>query len=317
MEKYIGKGRGVSTNVPELELIQQVRIRPLLYDKNVKDYRKPGVSDVAWQAVADSLNTSVSNCKKRWKSLRDTFIKYYRIEMLQKSDSNRKRKQWIFFKDLSFLMPHVELYRLDDTSKLDEHANDSVSNYLKEDYIDDKQYYFNAGDEDNSEVTYQIKISDEYDENETEEHYEEERLEDGTLIDIEEANQIMVNKVIEKLDDEHTTYVVLEENNEQNIDNSTTQSSIQMATPTSQSEQTTATHSHQQQLQPSTTCTNLSPPSKSIIDPDERYLLSCLPAFKRFTPQQKAYVRMGIEKLFYEVEFEKIDEPQNKRRRDS
>ena len=42
----------------------------------------------------------------------------------------------------------------------------------------------------------------------------------------------------------------------------------------------------------------------NIIDPDERYLLSCLPAFKRFSPQQKALVRMGIERLFYEVEFE-------------
>lgn len=34
------KGRGVATNVPELELIKQVRMRPLLYDKNEKNYRK-------------------------------------------------------------------------------------------------------------------------------------------------------------------------------------------------------------------------------------------------------------------------------------
>lgn len=36
----IAKGRGIATNVPELELIRQVKIRPLLYDKNVKEYRK-------------------------------------------------------------------------------------------------------------------------------------------------------------------------------------------------------------------------------------------------------------------------------------
>lgn len=40
MAKTVGRGRGISTNVPEIELIEQVRIRPLLYDKNVKDYRK-------------------------------------------------------------------------------------------------------------------------------------------------------------------------------------------------------------------------------------------------------------------------------------
>jgi hypothetical protein len=46
-------------------------------------------------------------------------------------------------------------------------------------------------------------------------------------------------------------------------------------------------------------------------------LLSCLPALKRFTPQQKAYVRMGIERLFYEVEFESIDEITHKKQRTS
>lgn len=40
MDSLIMKGRGNATNVPELELIEQVRIRPVLYDKNVKDYRK-------------------------------------------------------------------------------------------------------------------------------------------------------------------------------------------------------------------------------------------------------------------------------------
>lgn len=37
-----GRGRGNATNVPERELIEQVRIRPLLYDKSRADYRKVG-----------------------------------------------------------------------------------------------------------------------------------------------------------------------------------------------------------------------------------------------------------------------------------
>lgn len=36
----VGRGKGIATNVPERELIEQVRIRPLIYDKTVKDYRK-------------------------------------------------------------------------------------------------------------------------------------------------------------------------------------------------------------------------------------------------------------------------------------
>lgn len=36
----IAKGRGIATNVHEISLINEVKIRPLLYDKNVMEYRK-------------------------------------------------------------------------------------------------------------------------------------------------------------------------------------------------------------------------------------------------------------------------------------
>jgi hypothetical protein len=40
MENHVGRSKGNATNVPERELIEQVRLHALLYDKNVKDYRK-------------------------------------------------------------------------------------------------------------------------------------------------------------------------------------------------------------------------------------------------------------------------------------
>lgn len=69
------------------------------------------------------------------------------------------------------------------------------------------------------------------------------------------------------------------------------------------------------EIQPQEAPTAVTSPAKNIVDPDERYLMSCLPAFKRFTPQQKAFVRMGIERLFYEVEFENVSESKNKKSR--
>lgn len=36
----VGRGRGSATNVPERALIELVKTKPLLYDKNAKDYRK-------------------------------------------------------------------------------------------------------------------------------------------------------------------------------------------------------------------------------------------------------------------------------------
>jgi len=35
-----GRGRGHATNVPERALIAEVRVRPVLYDKSQKEYRK-------------------------------------------------------------------------------------------------------------------------------------------------------------------------------------------------------------------------------------------------------------------------------------
>jgi BESS motif len=77
-------------------------------------------------------------------------------------------------------------------------------------------------------------------------------------------------------------------------------------------------HEIQHQLQEPLTSTAVASTAKNVVDPDERYLMSCLPALKRFTPQQKAMVRMGIERLFYETEFENnVSEPRTKRSRQS
>lgn len=43
-------------------------------------------------------------------------------------------------------------------------------------------------------------------------------------------------------------------------------------------------------------------------DPDERFLLSCLPVFKRLNTKKNALARMRIQQLLYEIEFEEFTE---------
>lgn len=43
-------------------------------------------------------------------------------------------------------------------------------------------------------------------------------------------------------------------------------------------------------------------------DPDERFLLSCLPVFKRLNTKKNALARMRIQQLLYEIEFEDFTE---------
>lgn len=47
-------------------------------------------------------------------------------------------------------------------------------------------------------------------------------------------------------------------------------------------------------------------------DPDEKFLLSCLPVLKRLPPRKNAYLKLKIQTLLYEVEFAD-DEPPARR----
>ncbi|CAH0398062.1 unnamed protein product [Chilo suppressalis] len=84
----------------EVDLIKEVEKRPILYDKSVSGFNKTKLRDDAWKEVQEALNVSESECKKRWRSLRDSFIK------LQRTHGGRTR--WPYHHAMRFLLPHVE-----------------------------------------------------------------------------------------------------------------------------------------------------------------------------------------------------------------
>ncbi|XP_004922050.1 transcription factor Adf-1-like isoform X2 [Bombyx mandarina] len=84
----------------ELDLIKEVEKRPILYDKSVSGFNKTKLRDDAWKEVQEALNVTESECKKRWRSLRDSFIK------LQRTHGGRTR--WPYHQAMRFLLPHIE-----------------------------------------------------------------------------------------------------------------------------------------------------------------------------------------------------------------
>ncbi|XP_049869207.1 transcription factor Adf-1-like isoform X3 [Pectinophora gossypiella] len=90
----------------EIDLIKEVEKRPILYDKSVSGFNKTKLRDEAWKDVQEALNvsgnvvTTEAECKKRWRSLRDSFIK------LQRTHGGRTR--WPYHYAMRFLLPHVE-----------------------------------------------------------------------------------------------------------------------------------------------------------------------------------------------------------------
>ncbi|XP_018326297.1 uncharacterized protein LOC108737722 isoform X2 [Agrilus planipennis] len=50
-----------------------------------------------------------SECKRRWRTLRDSFVKYHRSRHNEGRGSDPSRKRmWIFYDIMSFLIPHID-----------------------------------------------------------------------------------------------------------------------------------------------------------------------------------------------------------------
>lgn len=180
---------------------------------------------------------------------------------------------------------HVELFRFD--LKSDETKDAPI--YVKEHYLESDKHYFFAEECSGDGIRYQIKIADDNDYDAESENQLIERIEnyveDTVTEDPIEGNH---DKICENKGDESTNFVLLESSTENEVQKQPKKLDFPSENVTD----------HQR---------------TDLIDPDEQYLLSCLPAFKRFTSQQKALARIGIEKLFYEIEFENSGEPASKK----
>ncbi|KAI4465544.1 madf domain transcription factor [Holotrichia oblita] len=104
-------------DVDEDKLIIEVNSRPIIFNKGLGDYKKVNKREDAWKEIATALNTEVIHCfvsdvnlcKKRWRSLRDGFIKHHRL--LRNTPSGAaggKKKIWPYYNQLEFLIPHVD-----------------------------------------------------------------------------------------------------------------------------------------------------------------------------------------------------------------
>ncbi|XP_054731590.1 uncharacterized protein LOC129240104 [Anastrepha obliqua] len=113
-----------------IKLIKEVKRFACLYDLTSPEYRNIKWKDTIWKKIAADLNTKDIWCKKRWKSLRDTYRRKKRWEGMKtcgtKPISNKKFK---FAQEMSFL----------------EGVKDGRSYYTSEDDDDDDNEAMNNG----------------------------------------------------------------------------------------------------------------------------------------------------------------------------
>ncbi|XP_068562976.1 hepatoma-derived growth factor-related protein 2-like [Cebidichthys violaceus] len=92
----------------ENKLIAAVHGLPELYDKSSHLYRDRSKKVVAWRKLSEEVGLPYEICRRRWKGLRDTYLKKRREETGRRSGSETgSAKKWKYSAVLSFLDPFV------------------------------------------------------------------------------------------------------------------------------------------------------------------------------------------------------------------
>ncbi|XP_037815117.1 uncharacterized protein LOC119605862 [Lucilia sericata] len=104
----------------EERLIEAIRKRPFIFDKQSLMYRNKLAREKAWKSVSQVVGVSVKQCMARWRSLRDRYVR----EIAKAKDPDSVgRPTWRYMKQLSFIEQHVKPKRrlsyLDHTAEAD------------------------------------------------------------------------------------------------------------------------------------------------------------------------------------------------------
>ncbi|XP_066137842.1 uncharacterized protein [Euwallacea fornicatus] len=125
-------------------LISEVQKRPAIYDKNSIEYKDRTIRDRTWKAVCEAIipNWSVQDEKnksrtarevqRKWKNIRDCFRKELNNDKkCEEGFGKRKRRKYIFYDHLLFLVPYMQPMEKKDES-------DSLKQYSSGDDCEDR-----------------------------------------------------------------------------------------------------------------------------------------------------------------------------------
>ncbi|KAL8613711.1 hypothetical protein ACOMHN_029803 [Nucella lapillus] len=91
-----------------------VQANPVLYDANLPDHRDIEVLNDVWVNISEAMGSSsldVDGWKKKWRNLRDTYVKQVKFDRIAQSNpalSTSKRKPWRFTQVMKFLDEFIE-----------------------------------------------------------------------------------------------------------------------------------------------------------------------------------------------------------------
>ncbi|KAF6199919.1 hypothetical protein GE061_006217 [Apolygus lucorum] len=98
-----------SSSKSTINLINNVRKRPFLYDQDSPNYRDVETRTQAWDEIGKELKIGAGEARLAWDKLRRCFSNALNRRRQQTS---RARKSWRYHKYMEFLEPHVDCKKL-------------------------------------------------------------------------------------------------------------------------------------------------------------------------------------------------------------
>ncbi|CAL8243623.1 unnamed protein product [Lota lota] len=92
-------------------LIRAVYMFPEIYDLTLISYKNSQQKEMAWKKISEHVCVPVALCRRRWKGLRDTYIREVKKEMTaikSGAEAVGSRKRWKYTGDLAFLNPFIK-----------------------------------------------------------------------------------------------------------------------------------------------------------------------------------------------------------------
>uniref|UniRef100_A0A671K4W3 Transcription factor Adf-1-like n=2 Tax=Sinocyclocheilus anshuiensis TaxID=1608454 RepID=A0A671K4W3_9TELE len=129
----------------EERLIAAVSDYPELYNSTINSYKDAARKAKAWRAVSLQVEIPEEDCRRRWKSLRDMFIKDKRAEQRRRA-SGTSHRSWKYSWQMSFLTPFIQSRSLasdepeedrDEEDKEEETTADGNSSFVAQDFEGD------------------------------------------------------------------------------------------------------------------------------------------------------------------------------------
>lgn len=248
----------------------------------ITDYKRYLSRQQAWEEVGESVGLSTSEVKKRWRSLRDAFIKH-----VKQNPDESMRGGMLHYEILKFLTPYVTgenaRTRTPKTKKTKLESED-ITNVI----------YIQNEDDGSGFIRYKLPT-------------------DNDLNNLSEDGGMVEEHISLEVDDQHSDYdcsmteqkVFAQKRSRTDVpivlDDAQLEDESENYTIEEKTDQSNFKRS---QFDPNLTC--IIP--NETLDSDEKFLLSLSPALKRLNAKKNFLARIKMQQLLFEIEFdEKYD----------